>query len=486
MGLHKQSMIGNIFGPLISAATGKTTTTVAASSTVEGQRLMGDASGNNSIREQHLKQNYRPEPIRSPNPQFYANLSNTAHNAGGNFIQSSHHHHQQQQKHQPPQRPPAPGPHEQQQQQVSRKQPPKATKQSTTSSSTPGRLKLVMQPAHPYYYGHEKPLRLFDLGDFDFHRTLGTGTFGRVQLCLHRPTQKFYAMKILRKVDVHRLGQTNHVLAERALLSQVCHPFIVRLYGTFVDPHHLYMLLEYVPGGELFAYLRRVGRLPVGAAKFYAAEIVLALEYLHAHQVAYRDLKPENILLDQRGHLKLADFGFAKVLQGQASWTLCGTPEYLAPEIIQSRGHGMAVDWWALGVLIYEMLTGCPPFYADTPPAIYQKILAGNLVFPEQNPPVDPHARDLIIRLLDPNPETRLGGYPRNPLRSQPAKVKAHRWFEQVDWALLHRRMVKPPIVPKLSHPGDASNFDVYPEQAIHAALPQVQSSVVDALFRTF
>jgi serine/threonine protein kinase len=153
------------------------------------------------------------------------------------------------------------------------------------------------------------------------------------------------------------------------------------MVGHMQDAAKLYMLCEYVPGGELFSYLRREGQLPERAARFYAAEIVLALEYLHSLSVLYRDLKPENLLLTAAGHVKITDFGFAKVVADR-TYSLCGTPEYLAPEIIQSAGHGRGVDWWALGILLFEMLAGFPPFYADTPNGIYQKILAGAIDMP--------------------------------------------------------------------------------------------------------
>lgn len=188
-------------------------------------------------------------------------------------------------------------------------------------------------------------------------------------------------MKILRKAEVIKLKQIDHVRDERRILSDVAgHPFITELITTFSDHDSLYMLLDYVPGGELFSYLRRHRRFPEEWAQFYAAEIVLVLEYLHDHQggVAYRDLKPENLLLDGQGHVKLVDFGFAKRLGSRDSrpvetYTLCGTPEYLAPEVIQNKGHTIAVDWWALGILIYEFLTGYPPFWHQNPIEIYKQ-----------------------------------------------------------------------------------------------------------------
>jgi protein kinase A len=191
-----------------------------------------------------------------------------------------------------------------------------------------------------------------------------------------------YALKILRKPEVIRLKQIDHVRHERAILQDVAgHPFITRLIASFSDHDSLYMLLDYVPGGELFTYLRKLRRFDEDVARFYAAEIVLVLEFLHEAQdgIAYRDLKPENLLLDKDGHIKLVDFGFAKRLGSPKAghpvetYTLCGTPEYLAPEVIQNKGHTSAVDWWALGILIFEFLTGYPPFWHQNPMEIYKQ-----------------------------------------------------------------------------------------------------------------
>lgn len=299
-------------------------------------------------------------------------------------------------------------------------------------------------------------LRLFALGDFALGRTVGTGTFGRVRLARLRNHDKFFAMKIMRKQDIVRLHQIDHIFSEKQLLSRLACPFVIRLYGTFKDRDHLYMLLEYAVGGELFTHMRRALRLPAPATRFYAAEIVLALEYLHGLGIVYRDLKPENLLLDARGHVKIADFGFAKVVPENVTWTLCGTPEYLAPEIILGRGHGRPVDWWALGILIYEMLAGFPPYYHDTPFLIYEKILAGGLVFPEH---FDPLVCDLLRGLLDPDPQRRLGG---GVLDAR--AVMAHPWFAPVDWDATARRLVPPPFAPPAAHPGDTCNFEEYPE----------------------
>lgn len=305
-------------------------------------------------------------------------------------------------------------------------------------------------------------LRLFRLQDFTFGKTVGTGTFGRVRLVSLRDHDKYFAMKIMRKNDIVRLHQIDHIFSEKFLLSRLNCPFIIRLYGTFQDQQNLFMLLEYAIGGELFTYLRRAGRFPLGTTKFYAAEIVCALEYMHNLNIVYRDLKPENLLLDARGHIKIADFGFAKVIPDNKTWTLCGTPEYLAPEIILGRGHGRPVDWWALGILIYEMMAGFPPFYDETPFLIYEKILAGKLEFP---PHFDGPLCDLLTGLLQPDPQRRLGCGATGAF-----SVKQHAWFSGVNWDALAHKLIQSPFVPPVRHSGDTSNFEEYPEEDLDAS----------------
>lgn len=293
------------------------------------------------------------------------------------------------------------------------------------------------------------------LDDFEIIKTIGTGTFGRVCLCREKSTKKYGAMKILAISDVIRLKQVEHVKNEKNILQEIRHPFIVNLRWHYRDATCLYMLFDYVCGGELFSYLRNAGRFSTSTANFYTAEIVLALEYLHAQSVVYRDLKPENLLLDRDGHLKITDFGFAKKLTDR-TWTLCGTPEYLAPEIIQSKGHNKAVDWWALGVLIYEMLAGYPPFFDDNPFGIYEKILAGKIEWPRH---LDPVAKDLIKKLLVQDRTKRLGN-----MKNGAEDVKRHRWFKGLEWQDVYGRKLKAPILPRVSYDGDTRNFDDYPE----------------------
>lgn len=273
-----------------------------------------------------------------------------------------------------------------------------------------------------------------------FFPRLGTGTFGRVLLVRLRnsparqDSANYFAMKILSKKEIVRLRQVEHVAAERYILSRIRHPFIVDLYATFQDEENVYMLLSYVPGGELFTHLRRAQRFTPDVTRFYLATIVLALKYLHSFNIVYRDLKPENLLLDARGYLRLTDFGFAKIVDDR-TWTLCGTPEYLAPEIIRSEGHGKAADWWACGILCYEMLVGFPPFFAENAFDIYKKILEGRIWWPRD---MDPLSRELIKALLHPDLSKRLGN-----MNGGSQDVLDHPWFRGVDWGALERREIK-------------------------------------------
>merc|ERR550532_701774 len=264
-----------------------------------------------------------------------------------------------------------------------------------------------------------------------------------------------YALKIMKKHEVIRLKQVEHIIGEKTILSLLNHPFIVCLLTTFQDEKRIFMLMEYINGGELFSYMRKQGRLPNDDTRFYAGEITLALAYLHDLNVIYRDLKPENLLIDCMGHVKITDFGFAKVVEDK-TWTLCGTPEYLAPEIIQSKGHGRAVDWWAVGILIFEMLAGYPPFYDENPFGIYQKVLSGRIDFPKH---FDVKAKDLIKRLLTHDRAKRFGC-----LKNGAEDIQKHKWYKGMDWDALLNRHIAPSFIPSVKAPDDTSMFDRYPE----------------------
>merc|ERR1711904_287604 len=197
----------------------------------------------------------------------------------------------------------------------------------------------------------------------------------------------------------------------RNVLVRATHPFIVNLEYAFQTPKKLYFVLEYCPGGELFFHLSRAGRFSEGRCRFYASELLLAIQYMHSLNIIYRDLKPENVLLDAQGHAKLTDFGLSKegIEDNFSAKSMCGTPEYLAPEIIEKRGHGKAVDWYSLGALMYEMLTGLPPFYTRDREQLFERIRRGELSYPSY---VSDVAKSLLQRMLDRDPPKRLGGGP--------------------------------------------------------------------------
>ncbi|KAI9278240.1 kinase-like domain-containing protein [Phascolomyces articulosus] len=301
------------------------------------------------------------------------------------------------------------------------------------------------------------------LTDFRLLRTLGTGSFGRVHLIQSKHNGRYYAMKVLKKMDVVRLKQVAHTKNERDVLMHISHPFIVNLWGTFQDDVNLYMVMDYVPGGELFSYLRKSKRFTEPTAKFYGAQTLLALIYLHGHDICYRDLKPENILIDATGNIRITDFGFAKRVP-DVTWTLCGTPDYLAPEVIQSKGYGKAVDYWSLGILIYEMLAGYPPFYDESQFKLYEKILTSELKFP---PHFSAEARDLLKHLLTSDLTRRYGN-----LKNGYRDITNHPWFADINFEKLLQRQVRAPYIPPLTGDGDASNFDQYPEEKMPYGLP--------------
>jgi len=298
------------------------------------------------------------------------------------------------------------------------------------------------------------------LEDFDVLRVIGKGSFGKVFLVqLKKKTSQqaktsaataslkddqadpVFAMKVLKKNHVKRRRQIEHTRTERKVLGSVRHPFIVGMHFAFQSPTKLYFVLDYCPGGELFFWLSREKRLPEHMSRFYTSEIVLALEYLHSMQVVYRDLKPENILLDQDGHIKLADFGLAK--EGvenstTGAFSLCGTPEYLAPEILLKKGHGFASDWWNLGMVLFEMLTGLPPWYTTDRQLLFERLKSAPLVFPEH---VSPVAKDFVAKLLVRDPPARLGG-------QGSSVVKEHAFFAGIDFQLLVDRRYQPPFNP--------------------------------------
>jgi len=272
--------------------------------------------------------------------------------------------------------------------------------------------------------------------NFLFSRVIGTGAFSEVTLAKHKQTKKHYAVKIMRKEHIIKHNQVDHVKDERKALMKINSPFVVKLIGTFQDTSRLYIVEEFVSGGELYKQLRLARSFQEETVKFYLAELVCAFSSVHSSGVLYRDLKPENVLLDSNGHIKLVDFGFCKHLEDQEyTYSLCGTPEYLAPEIINYSGQSFKVDIWTLGVLMHELLTGKVPFSDRNPYKLYLRILNSELSLP--NWIVSP-ARSLLESLLQKSPFNR----------PSIEEVKQHEFFKGINWDEVPQLKLTPPIKP--------------------------------------
>lgn len=297
-----------------------------------------------------------------------------------------------------------------------------------------------------------KTAKHLTIEDFDLLKVVGKGSFGKVMQVRKIDTQRIYALKTIRKAHIVSRSEVNHTLAERTVLAQIDNPFIVPLKFSFQSPEKLYLVLAFINGGELFHHLQREGRFDLNRARFYTAELLCALECLHQFNVIYRDLKPENILLDYTGHIALCDFGLCKLNMDSQDKTntFCGTPEYLAPELLLGKGYTKVVDWWTLGVLFYEMLTGLPPFYDQNTNEMYRKIMHEPLRFPDD---MDREARSLLTGLLERDPAKRLGV-------NGAAEIKAHPFFAQIDWKRLMNKKYAAPFKPSVESAIDTSNFD--------------------------
>ncbi|KAH7093982.1 AGC/Akt protein kinase [Auriculariales sp. MPI-PUGE-AT-0066] len=308
---------------------------------------------------------------------------------------------------------------------------------------------------------------------FDLLKVIGKGSFGKVMQVRKKDTSRIYALKTIRKAHIaQRPGEITHILAERTVLALVNSPFIVPLKFSFQSPDKLYLVMSFVNGGELFYHLQREGRF----------DLLSALEHLHSFNVVYRDLKPENILLDYTGHIALCDFGLCKLNMGEQEKTntFCGTPEYIAPELLRSQGYTKTVDWWTLGVLLFEMMTGLPPFYDENVETMYQRILHDPLQFP---PEMSSEARSIIVGLLNRDPNRRLGN-------NGGEEIKRHAFFSRyIDWNRLLQRKIQPPFKPAVDSALDVANFDA--EFTSEAALDSVVedshlSETVQDQFRGF
>ncbi|GAY40301.1 AGC kinase family protein [Citrus sinensis] len=334
--------------------------------------------------------------------------------------------------------------------------------------------------------------------DFELLTMIGKGAFGEVRVCREKTTGHVYAMKKLKKSEMLRRGQVEHVRAERNLLAEVDSNCIVKLYCSFQDDEFLYLIMEYLPGGDMMTLLMRKDTLTEDEARFYVAETVLAIESIHKHHYIHRDIKPDNLLLDKYGHLRLSDFGLCKpldcsTLQEQdftignnlngssqnnerpaapkrtqqeqlqhwqknrrmLAYSTVGTPDYIAPEVLLKKGYGMECDWWSLGAIMYEMLVGYPPFYSDDPMSTCRKIVnwRTHLKFPEEAK-LSIEAKDLISKLLC-NVNQRLGAKGAD-------EIKVHPWFDGVDWARIYQ--MDAAFIPEVNDELDTQNFEKFEE----------------------
>jgi len=358
----------------------------------------------------------------------------------------------------------------------------KSLNPSTPKGASGKPQQVVVEPAGPPPTAYANPASPADadisipsdmpkvtLEDFDLLKVLGKGGFGKVMLVRKKETTDIYAMKVLKKEAVIRRNQVAHTKTETHILKQIRHPFLTRMFFAFQNEGKLYMVLNYLPGGELFYRLKREGRFSVERVRLYTAEIALGLGHLHSLDMIYRDLKPENILLDEIGHVCLTDFGLSKemVTTANAARTFCGTPEYLAPEILQGIGHGKAVDWWSLGTLVFEMLTGLPPFYSRNINHMYEKILKAELRCPTYLPP---EVKQLIEALLVRDPLRRMGSGPGDIKELEKAA-----FFSTISFNKVFNKEYTPIYKPNVGGETDVANFD--PQFTQEAAI----DSVVDA-----
>lgn len=296
-----------------------------------------------------------------------------------------------------------------------------------------------------------------NLADFQMTRTLGVGSFGRVKFAKWKQDGKHYAVKFMKKHEIIKLKQVDHINNEKRLMAQIDYPFVVNMVGYTKDDRYVYIIMECIGGGELFTHLRRARKFSDEQSKFYGAQTAGAFAHCHSKNIIHRDLKPENILLCQNGYSKLTDFGFAKIIEpGTRTYTLCGTPEYIAPEVLLNKGHGKPVDWWTLGILIYEMIVGQPPFCDEDPMGIYQKILAGKIYFPKY---FDKNAKALVKKLLTADLSKRYGN-----LKDGADDILKHKWFSSLEWSKLEKMEIPAPYKPTMKDETDVSNFEDIPD----------------------
>uniref|UniRef100_A0A665TF45 Protein kinase C n=1 Tax=Echeneis naucrates TaxID=173247 RepID=A0A665TF45_ECHNA len=295
------------------------------------------------------------------------------------------------------------------------------------------------------------------LKDFNFIKVLGKGSFGKVMLAELKGTEEVYAVKVLKKDVILQDDDVDCTMTEKRILALARrHPYLTQLYCCFQTRDRLFFVMEYVNGGDLMFQIQRSRKFDEPRSRFYAAEVTSALMFLHRNGVIYRDLKLDNILLDAEGHCKLADFGMCKegIINGVTTTTFCGTPDYIAPEILQELEYGASVDWWALGVLMYEMMAGQPPFEADNEDDLFESILHDDVLYPVW---LSKEAVSILRAFMTKNPAKRLGCVVSQGCEEA---IKTHPFFREIDWLLLEQKKVKPPFKPRIKTKRDVNNFD--------------------------
>ena len=312
---------------------------------------------------------------------------------------------------------------------------------------------MPQTPSNTVFSTHKK-VKDVKLEDFKVLKVIGRGSFGKVCLVEYLPTHETFAMKSLKKDLLIEQEQIENTLLEKEILQTIDYPLLCGLVFCFQTEERIYFVMPFLSGGELFQHLRKFRTFDEDKVRFYGAQIALALEYLHSKGIVYRDLKPENILMDEDGYLKLADFGMAKKLkEDEKAMSFCGTPEYLAPEIITMEGHDKMADWWSFGILLFEMLCGLPPFYVENLDKMYDMIKNNPVKFPKRIS-LSEDAKDIIKKLLEKNPKKRLGAH--NGIE----EIKKHPFFASIDFDLIVEKKIKAPFIPELANDTDVQYFD--------------------------
>ena len=302
----------------------------------------------------------------------------------------------------------------------------------------------------------EKKFHPLKINDFQFGDTIRILPLGRIKIARNRRTNEFIALKILIKSEIMKTKQKLHISNELSILPNLDHPSIISFIGAAHDEKYIYLAFEFIAGGDLFTLLRVENNFSLEKAQFYAGQIVFVLDYLHNKNIIYRNLKPENILINSNGYIKISDFELSKLIEDERTYTMCGTPGYLAPEIILNKGYGLSVDWWAFGILLYEMICGVDPFADEDPMKIYQNILEGKIKFSSD---FDHKSKSLIKHLLEPDLSKRYGN-----LKDGVDDIKNHEFFKSMNWDKLLRQELEVPFIPKKTDSNQLKYYNVYPD----------------------